>query len=248
MDYQKIYNQIIDRAKKENRKKGQGIYYEAHHVVPKCMGGEGRAEQWRTHPNIVVLTAREHFLCHWLLCRIHPDNRKLAHAFWFMSKQKNKNQEREYTVSSRTYAEAVNNLKFTEEHKQNIRKTRVGKKTIVHPDTKEIKYVLSVELNDWIKLGWENTNYTKGKKNLLSDEGRKKLAEARKKDQTGKVGLQAKAAKGPYTVLLESGPKHTAGSYPQLSKITGIPYSTLQHRMTNKPGIMEKEWKIYKGE
>lgn len=248
MDYQRIYNQIINRAKKENRKKGQGTYYEAHHVVPKCMGGEGRAEQWRTHPNIVILTAREHFLCHWLLCRIYPNNKKLAHAFWFMTKQKSENQERNYTISSRTYAEAVSNLKFTEEHKEKIRRTRVGKKTLVHPDTKEIKYVPGKELPYWVELGWENTNYKKGTKVQVSEEGKQKLAEARRKYQTGKTGFQAQAAKGPYTVILESGEKYTAGSYPELVKLTGIKYSTLQHRMTHKPGVFERGWKIYKGE
>lgn len=248
MDYQRIYDQIIDRAKKENRLYGKGIYYERHHIIPKCMGGEGRVEQWKTHSNIVMLTAREHFLCHWLLCRIYPENKKIAHAFWFMTKQKNDNQERWYTVSSRTYEEAVSNLKFTEEHKEKIRKTRIGKKTVVHPQTKEIKYIPKEELQAWIDMGWENTNYKKGQKIQVSEEGRQRLAEARRKDQTGKTGLQAKAAKGPYTVIFESGQKHTAGSYPELVKLTGIKYSTLQHRMTHKPEVFERGWKIYKGE
>lgn len=248
MDYQKIYDQIVDRAKKQNRIYGRGRYYERHHILPKCMGGEGRVEQWKTHPNIVILTAREHFLCHWLLCRIYPENRKLAHAFWFMSKQKTKNQERNYTVSSRTYAEAVSNLKFTEEHKEKIAKTRRGKKTIVHSVTNEIKYIPENELERWIIEGWENTNYKKGRKFDISEEGRKKLAQARVKDQTGKTGLEAKAAKGPYTVVFESGEKYTAGSYPELAKTTGIKYSTLQHRLTKSPNKFLRGWKIYKGE
>lgn len=248
MNYQRIYDQIIDRAKKEDRIYGKDTYYERHHIVPKCRGGEGKVTQWKTHQNIIILTAREHFICHWLLCRIYPNDRKLAHAFWFMCKQKANNQQRKYTVSSRTYAEAVSNLKFTEEHKEKIRKTRVGKKTIVHPQTKEIKYILQEDLQTWIDLGWENTNYKKGQKIKLSEEGKKKLRQARKKEQTGKVGLQAKAAKGPYTVTFESGEKHTAGSYPELVKLTGIKYSTLQHRMVNKPNTMQRGWKIYKGE
>lgn len=247
MNYQRIYDQIIDRAKKENRLYGKGIYYERHHIVPKCMGGKGRVEQWKTHPNIVVLTPREHFLCHWLLCRMYPENRKLAHAFWFMSKQNGPKQQRDYIVSSRTYAEAVSNLKFTEEHKEKIRRTRVGKKTIVHPDTREIKYVPAEELQTWIDKGWENTNYKKGQKTQVSEEGRKRLAEARRKHQTGKTGLQAKAAKGPYTIIFESGEKHTAGSYPELAKVSGVPYSTLQHRLTKFPRVMKKGFAVGEG-
>ena len=246
MNYQKVYHQIIDRAQKENREYGKQVYYERHHIIPKCMGGEGKVTQWRTHPNIVILTAREHFICHWLLCRIYPENRKLAHAFWFMSKQKSGNQDRNYKVSSRTYAEAVSNLKFTDEHKEKIRKTRVGKKTIVHPQTKEIKYVLQEDLQTWLELGWENTNYRKGNKGLISKEGSESLSKARKLDQTGKTGLLAKAAKGPYIIEFTSGEKYTAGSYPELVKLVDIPYSTLQHRMKHKPGVFDKGWKIYK--
>jgi hypothetical protein len=238
MNYQRIYDQIIDRAK-ERKLEG---YKEKHHIIPKCMGGGNEKE------NLVVLTAREHFICHWLLCRIYPENRKLGHAFWFMSKQNAPAQQRNYVVSSRTYAEAVSNLKLTEEHKEKIRKTRVGKKTIVHPQTKEIKYILAEELQTWIDMGWENTNYKKGQKIEVSEKGKQKLAEARRKYQTGKTGLQAQAAKGPYTVIFESGQRYTAGSYPELVKLTGIAYATLQERLNRKEGIAIRGWKIYKGE
>lgn len=236
MDYQRIYDQIIDRAK-ERTLEG---YKEKHHIIPKCMGGSNKKE------NLIELTAREHFISHWLLCRIYPENRKLGHAFWFMSKQNAPTQQRDYTVSSRTYAEAVSNLRFTEEHKENIRKTRVGKKTVVHPDTKEIRYVLQEELEDWINSGWENTNYTKGR--TFSQTHRSRIGHSTGERLAGKTGLQAQAAKGPYTVEFESGQRHTAGSYPELSKLTGIAYSTLQCRLKHKEGIMERGWSIRKGE
>ena len=85
MNYQKIYNQIIERAK--NRQL-EG-YKEKHHVIPKCIGGLNDKE------NLVELTAREHFLCHRLLCEIYPNNQKLLWALWLMAigKQKNKKTE-----------------------------------------------------------------------------------------------------------------------------------------------------------
>lgn len=238
MDYQKIYDQIIDRAK------GRILegYREKHHIIPKCMGGSNEKE------NLVELTAREHFICHWLLCRIYPENRKLGHAFWFMSKQNSPTQQRDYIVSSRTYAEAVSNLKFTEEHRENIAKTRRGKKTIVHPVTNEIKYVPEADLEKWTIQGWENTNYKRGRAGLISKEGSIRLANKRRELQTGKTGTNAQASKGPYTVVFESGEKHTAGSYPELVKLTEIKYSTLQHRMTHKPGKSERGWLIRRGE
>jgi hypothetical protein len=71
MDYRKIYLSIIDKAKISIRDE----YTENHHIVPKCMGGSNHCE------NLVRLTYREHFLCHWLLCKMYPDNHKLKSAF-----------------------------------------------------------------------------------------------------------------------------------------------------------------------
>lgn len=99
MNYQRIYDQIVDRAKKEGRKKSQGVYYERHHIVPKCLGGSDSRD------NLVLLTAREHFICHRLLCRIYPESRKLAKAFSMMCQVKTNKQQR-YTPSSRAVAEA----------------------------------------------------------------------------------------------------------------------------------------------
>ena len=92
MDYQNIYNQIIERAK--NRKL-EG-YKEKHHVIPRCLGGGNSKE------NLVELTAREHFLCHLLLVEIYPKNNKLWYALHLMSINKNK-QYVKYKVSSRMY-------------------------------------------------------------------------------------------------------------------------------------------------
>lgn len=113
MNYQKVYNQLIERAKSENRvyhksnSKNRIIYYERHHILPLCMGGEGRVSQWKSHSNIALLTGREHFLAHWLLFRINPNNKKIRYAFWIMCniKRYDKNNKK-YTVSSRAYEEA----------------------------------------------------------------------------------------------------------------------------------------------
>lgn len=98
MNYQKIYNQIIERAKSENRQKNSGVYYEAHHIIPTCLGGIGHKSEWKTHPNIVLLTAREHFLCHWLLHEIYPTNDSLFYAFKMMCST---GYNKRYTPSSR---------------------------------------------------------------------------------------------------------------------------------------------------
>lgn len=94
MNYQKVYDQIIDRA----RERKLGGYKEKHHVIPKCMGGSNKKE------NLVELTAREHFVCHWLLSYMYPQEKKLAYAFWGMCNQtSSENNNRSYKVTSRAY-------------------------------------------------------------------------------------------------------------------------------------------------
>jgi hypothetical protein len=94
MDYQKIYNQIIERAQIRQL---EG-YKEKHHIIPKCLGGSNEKS------NLVELTAREHFLCHLLLCEIYPNNEKLLYALWLMAigKQKPKSLDK-FKLSSRIY-------------------------------------------------------------------------------------------------------------------------------------------------
>lgn len=74
MDYQKIYNKIINRA--QNRIL-EG-YVEKHHIIPRCMGGTDDAD------NLVTLTAREHYVCHQLLTKIYPTHKGLALAAHMM--------------------------------------------------------------------------------------------------------------------------------------------------------------------
>jgi hypothetical protein len=100
MNYQRIYDQIIDRAQAEDRKKSGKTYYENHHIVPKCLGGSNEKN------NLVLLTGREHFLAHWTLTRVHPDNAKLVFAFWAMCNIRSAVQKERHIPSSRAYQEA----------------------------------------------------------------------------------------------------------------------------------------------
>lgn len=125
MNYQKIHDQIIERAKTENRKKGSDVYYERHHIVPRCMNGTDDDE------NLVLLTAREHFIIHKLLCEIYPNNRKLLFAFTlFINKFNSNGQLREYRVSSREYERCKRLLSIhghSNETKEKISKANSGR-------------------------------------------------------------------------------------------------------------------------
>jgi hypothetical protein len=94
MNYQRIHDAIIDRA----RTRTLTGYVEKHHVIPRCLGGTNDSG------NLVKLTAREHFIIHKLLCELYPDESKLVYAYWAMcNKQGSKRMIRNYKVSSREY-------------------------------------------------------------------------------------------------------------------------------------------------
>lgn len=73
MDYKRIYDNIITRAQSREL---EG-YSENHHILPVCMGGSNDKS------NLVKLTAREHFIAHWLLYKI-DSTPKLLHAWHAM--------------------------------------------------------------------------------------------------------------------------------------------------------------------
>lgn len=233
----KEYFKIIRQVLSENRKKGE-TYYEAHHIIPRSFG---------KHSSTVLLTPEEHYRCHKLLAEHFKKHtlygRKMLWAFHRISYDgKHKLTEEEYG-EARRILQVLWKAKKSETHKENIRKTRAGKKTIVHPETNEIKYVLIQELQEWLNQGWVNTNYRRG--SSFSQEHKEKLSVVAKSRFTGKTGLSAQAAKGPYTVEFEDGKKHTEGSYSELSKAVNIPLVTLQNRYVHKKGQMLKGWTIY---
>ena len=64
MNYLKLYNNIINNARTRVQ---SGLLLESHHILPRSLGGVDDFD------NVVNLTVREHFLCHWLLFKINPN-------------------------------------------------------------------------------------------------------------------------------------------------------------------------------
>jgi hypothetical protein len=99
--YERWYYDIIAKAQSQTRSKGHDVYYENHHIIPKSLGGSDEQE------NMILLTAREHFICHWLLYKFSEgiNKNKMARAWFMMCNTKNENQER-YIPSSHVYEAA----------------------------------------------------------------------------------------------------------------------------------------------
>ena len=77
MNYSKHYQSLISKAMV--RELPPDVYVERHHIVPKCLGGGNELS------NLVRLTAREHFVAHQLLVKMHPNVEKLVYAACIMA-------------------------------------------------------------------------------------------------------------------------------------------------------------------
>ena len=90
--YTRWYNQIIERACWRLTED----YTETHHILPRSLGGTDDID------NLVELTAREHFICHWLLTKIHTgDARNKMLSAFFLMRGNNAYQDR--YINSRAY-------------------------------------------------------------------------------------------------------------------------------------------------
>lgn len=80
--YLAVYLKIVNRAVNENRSKGTG-YYEDHHILPRSLGGNNQKS------NRVLLTAKEHYVCHRLLVKFTTgqDKYKMKWALDYMGKR-----------------------------------------------------------------------------------------------------------------------------------------------------------------
>lgn len=183
MNYEKIYNQIVERAK--NRV--LDCYTESHHIIPRCMGGGDEKE------NLVNLTAREHFICHRLLVQIHPSNNKLKFALWAMCNMKSKRQSR-YTPSSRIYesikieviqliSDKKKGVKLSEEHKRKTSETLKGRK---RPQEVIDKIVKTRKENGGWKHSYETKNKIRSNNGMKRQEVRDKLKGREISDETRK--------------------------------------------------------------
>ena len=118
--YTKWYYQIIENARSRESIEG---YTEKHHIIPKSLGGSN------DQINLVILTAREHFICHWLLTKMTKgkNRSKMSYACKLMLQIKNQSQTSRYKPKSIMYKliqESLNtnlkNRKFSNEWREKL--------------------------------------------------------------------------------------------------------------------------------
>jgi len=173
--YSNLYFKIILKSQNSKRIKLSRDdlkyeYFENHHILPKSIFKEfGNIKLYKW--NSVLLTAREHFICHALLVKHYNvlgkkiEFSKMSHAF----KQLNGNNK----YSSKLYEILQKDFSFTEEHKNNISISTTGVKK-----SKYIKNKLSDTHKRNISLSKMNHVHSEETKKKISDGNKgKKLSD-----------------------------------------------------------------------
>lgn len=130
--YTRWYLSIITKALQENRKRFRRgsknfRYFEHHHIIPKSIKPEFK--NLKDHPwNGVLLTPKEHFVCHLLLTKMlsGESKNKMTYALWGMTNQSNSVQERFHSNLYERYKEKVQEA-LSHERKGKTLAERFGK-------------------------------------------------------------------------------------------------------------------------
>jgi hypothetical protein len=192
-----------------------GNYCEKHHIIPKSLGGSDDFE------NLVLLTAREHYIAHLLLIKMTTgeDKMKMSFALRCMSNFKNK-YHRRYVPSSKIYeiekkyavqATSLKNTghpnylkKHSEESKEKIKKTQ----------KERFSNMSSEEKRQWVLNSMNSADsWTEERKNKISKSttGKKKTKtelfyqskEKTRKQRTDQLRECAKQNKGKTWKLID---------------------------------------------
>lgn len=208
------YDTFISNIIKERGQWGiTNEYFEGHHILPRCLGGEGQTKD--KHPNIIRLYPEEHYLAHKLLLEKYPGVKQLEFAFHMMNIQnvkKYKLPEVEYAEAKHWISENYKNRQFSEETRKkmsikakgradSISAMRKGKVAIT--DSIDCHYI---EKDASVPDGWHygtssvghHPKHTMHKKHMLKDREafRKQKSDLSSGSRNGMYGKGYKLAGG----------------------------------------------------
>ena len=165
--YLNRYNSFIG-ALKEQTIDG---YCEIHHIIPRSSGGTNSKD------NLIALTARQHFIAHWILWKAYGNN--MARAFFMMSNfgKYGKVNSKVYSNARQDYSQQVSiqlkgkpsQCSFTIEHREKLRQAKLGRK-------------LSEKTKEKLRIA--------GLGRKLSNEIKLKISQAKKGKSNGRLGYK----------------------------------------------------------
>ena len=176
MNYKRLYDSIIFNAV-AIEKSG---YTEKHHIVPKSLGGLDNES------NLVKLTAREHFICHYLLTKMYGKNSSewhKMHMAFHMMKCSSAGQERYF--NSRLYEATRENRSLALSLNQSGENSSQRGTMWINNGSESKK----MKKDDLIPDGW-----IKGRVNVHSDYSKSKVSLAskgRKHTEASKIKMSS---------------------------------------------------------
>ena len=194
------YYFVVSKAQSMNRSKlhpsnSKFVYYESHHIVPSSLGGSNDII------NLVLLTAYEHYLCHWLLTKMCVSQNHVLKMLFPLRCMTNKtkleylqNLAKCYESSKADIAKASSLLNSGRKHSEKTRKKHSLLKSGSGNHMFDKKHSEdTLELMREAKRGSKNPNY-----GGLTDNHKRKISEA----QIGKEISEATKAKQRKTYLV----------------------------------------------
>ena len=201
--YRKIYIQVIKKAKTENRVKlpkdhPDYIYYENHHIFPKCDSMFPKYKNLTKHSwNGVLLTAKEHYFVHRLLTKFTKGEALRSMKLSVFRTIHGLQKQGHYIPCSRVFSIICREKSYqghSEETKRKISAAQIGKKRKPHlEETKRKISAAQIGKNNSMfgkkhttKTRFEMSKNRTGKNNFMfgkthSEKTRKKMSNAAKK-------------------------------------------------------------------
>jgi hypothetical protein len=126
-------------------------YVENHHIIPRSLGGSDN------HSNLVKLTAREHFICHWLLTKSTDGNNKEKMIYALHRMQGQNKYHNRYTtkITARVYENV--RIQHAQIHSKNMKGCVAWNKGL----TKEISESVA-------RMGQKAKNFVPWNKGILA--------------------------------------------------------------------------------
>lgn len=235
--YLKWYSNIINFASARTTSKDEAkqllVYVEKHHILPKCLCEN---KTWHNDKeNMVFLTAREHFVVHWLLIKMIKHQGLEFGFFMLSSRYKN---GKSFESARKRYAQSVSDRKqeYTIEQKALIS----GKQKQTCITKYGVDYASTMN-------GMRDVNHTEDAKELIRKASANKSHSIETKNKLSKTRSKQNGNSTTFLITAPDGTQYRTKSIMQFCAEQQISYGFL-HKQSNGytvTNLKPAKWKIY---
>lgn len=192
--YTNWYTNICTKSLPRLKVKTNG--FELHHIIPKSLGGSNDAE------NLVLLTFKEHYICHLLLCQMLDGKNRYKMA-WALSQLTSKHRitnSRQFEVSKKMLSKCSKGIPKSEEWKKLMSEKNKGENNPMHKSKGRVSSFVNLTKEQRTEFGkrgakrtwemWQSLGYT-SPPGLSTKESISKMTETKcKQGKEGKLWHQ----------------------------------------------------------